>query len=98
LAWSAGDQILPYLDPLATRLLHLLSSSEIDVREMVLPAISALAESAERAFLPYYPQTIELVKFMMSQVGNGVFVIYLLVSPFTTAHTLGTRIRTEMNY
>jgi hypothetical protein len=60
--------VLPYLDALTTRLLELLGSADIEVREMVLPALSALAEAADRAFLPYYPKTMELVQAMMNLV------------------------------
>ena len=64
----ADEQVLPYLDALTTRLLELLGSADIEVREMVLPALSALAEAADRAFLPYYPKTMELVQAMMNLV------------------------------
>lgn len=52
------------------RLGQLLFTAELEVREMVLPAISAVADAADRAFLPYYPKTMEMVRVMMGQVRS----------------------------
>lgn len=60
--------MLLYLEPVMVRLLDLVCTADIEVREMVLPAITAVADVVDEAFLPYYPKTIEIVRAFMSQV------------------------------
>lgn len=59
------EQILPYLQPLMTRLVEMLQSMPIKQQEMCIAAISASAIAAEHDFVPYLPATARMMLQMM---------------------------------
>lgn len=63
---NLGQEIVPYLEPLLTKLLDLLKNGKPDVRTLALSAISSTANAASTAFFPYYNTFAPLLKEMMT--------------------------------
>eukprot|EP01124_Arcella_intermedia_P013089 TRINITY_DN1949_c0_g1_i1.p1 TRINITY_DN1949_c0_g1~~TRINITY_DN1949_c0_g1_i1.p1 ORF type:complete len:1078 (+),score=300.19 TRINITY_DN1949_c0_g1_i1:190-3234(+) len=62
-----NQEIVPYIEPLMSRLLHLLKhSTEKDVQEMAISGISATAHCAGKQFLPWAKTVLEMVKELMA--------------------------------
>ncbi len=67
------------------RLLDLLYNGDTEAKEMATCAISAVAESAGKAFMPYFPSILEVMKQCMSQVKmiQYFFGHHLILSTFS---------------
>ena len=60
--------IAPYLQELMTRLVATIQQSELEVQEIAVVAISAIASVAGTGVVPYYQQLLQMMLVMMQQV------------------------------
>jgi hypothetical protein len=67
----AGDDIVPFLQPLLERLTALLRDSTRATQEMAISALAAVAMSAGKQFRPYFETIYSLVRVLLHQTGAG---------------------------
>ena len=72
---NMGDDILPFLAPLVTRLTELLRCSSRRTQEMSVSAIASVAMAAEREFAPYYGGVYEMMRTLLQQTGESELLL-----------------------
>lgn len=66
-----GDDINQYLPMLMERLVGLLSTAPLSVKSTVTGAIGSAAHAAKAQFVPYFAQTIQLIRPFLSLTEEG---------------------------
>ncbi len=65
-----GDDMIPFLQPLVTRLTEMLQSSGRKVQEMCLSALASVAMAAADKFTPYFEGVYSLVRVLLTVTGE----------------------------
>ncbi|KAL6061417.1 HEAT repeat domain containing protein [Balamuthia mandrillaris] len=65
-----GEDVVPHLPRLMEKLVTMLKEGDIETQEIVVTAISSVAEAAGNHMEPYYELTLQMMQRLMEQTGE----------------------------